>query len=182
LGWIAAPALACILTFVLLFFVQNVFEQPVVNKISYVFNRTELVEMQKLGINLDYLTEVNGHKYDNARDLSNSLNKIYELNQAQKLLVSQVAQLHPMKIEYSNLHNAVKLTEFTDAQWSNLIQLDGKTYDHKWQLEQDLCKLSPDWCYKPKTNKNQLYNNELQRKYKLLFDQFKVSSDTQALN
>jgi PiT family inorganic phosphate transporter len=177
LGWISAPALACLLTFVLLFFVQNVFEQPVVNKISYVFDRTELVEMQKRGINLDYLTEVNGRHYSNARELRNSLKKITKLTQAQKLLISQIAQLHPMKIDYSIMRNTVRLSEFTDVQWSNLLQLDGKTYAHKWQLEYDLCRMTTEWCFKPKTNTNQLYNNDLQKKFKLLFDQFKLDSE-----
>jgi len=166
LGWITAPALACLLTFVILFFVQNVFEQPVLNKITYIFNKAELIELQKRGINLDYLTEVNGREYQSAIALRSSLKLIPELNQEQKIILSNVAEVHKIKIDYDNLRNNLPEQMFSTIQWKNLKTLNGKTFVHKWQLENRLCELSEEWHYKPKTNRNQIYNSELQKKFK----------------
>jgi len=168
LGWVSAPVLACLLTFVIMSFVQNVFEQPVVEKITYAFNRTELLELQRRNINIDYLTEVNGREYKSARALRSSLNRITELNQEQKLILSNVSEIHKMKISYSDLKQVLPYETFTFGQWETLRTLNGKIFIHKWQLEDALVKLSKDWEYKPKTNKNQLYNGDLLKKYKTL--------------
>jgi PiT family inorganic phosphate transporter len=168
LGWVSAPALACLLTFVIMFFVQNVFEQPVVNKVTYAFNKDELLEIQSRGVDIDHLTEVNGREYPSARALRVSLNRIPELNQEQKLILSNVSEIHNMKINYYKLKNELGNDAFTYLQWQDLRSIDGKVYIHKWQLEDDLCKLSSDWCFKPKTNKNQLFNSDLNKKYKTI--------------
>ncbi len=168
LGWVSAPALACLLTFVILFFVQNVFEQPVLNKITYVFNRVELVELQNRGINLDYLTEVNGREYKSALALKSSLKNIPQLNREQKIILSTVSEVHKMKIDYDNLQTSLPEETLSAVQWETLKTLDGKKYNHKWQLENKLCELSEEWCFKPVTSKNQLYNSDLQKKYKIV--------------
>ena len=177
LGWISAPALACLLTFVLLFFVQNVFEQPVLNKITYVFNKVELIELQKRGINLDYLTEVNGRKYQSALALRSSLKRIPKLSQEQKLVLSNVSEIHRMKIDYNKLKNTLPDETLSKIQWETLKTLNGKTYIHKWQLEDDLCKLSEEWLYKAKSNKSQLLNNDLQKKYKTIESLSKITKE-----
>lgn len=177
-GWIATPALACLVTFVMLFFVQNVFEQAVVNKIFYQFNRAELMELKDRGINLDYLTEVNGRKYNSAQSLHRSLDKIKQLNRKQKLTVTNVAEVHKMKIDYENLKKELREKTFTQEQWATLLKLDGKTYNHMWQLERDLIKLSPEWELKPKTYKNQIYNDDLKGKLKILINLSKIKEET----
>ena len=168
LGWITTPALSCLLAFVMLFFVQNVFEQPVVNKIYYVFNRPELVELEKRGINLDYLSEVNGRKYESAQAVHKSLNKIKQLSQKEKLILTSVTGVHNMKVNYAELTAKLRPKTFSEAQWAALKQLDGKTYDHMWQLKADLVKLSEEWKLKPKKYKYQIYNENLKSKYNIL--------------
>jgi len=181
-GWIATPALACLLTFVMLFFVQNVFEQAVVNRIYYQFNRAELMELKDRGINLDLLTEVNGRKYDSAQSLQRILNNIKQLNRKQKLIVSSVAEVHKMKIDYENLKKELREKTFTEVQWTTLLKLNGKSYDHMWQLEDDLVKLSPEWEFKPKVYKNQIYNENLKGKLKILSNVCKVVENTSEVN
>ena len=174
LGWVSAPALACLLTFVILFFVQNVFEQPVVNKIPYAFNKEELIELQNRGINLDYLTEVNGREYSSARALSVSLKQIPELTREQKLILSSVSEIHKMKVSYNKLSTNLHKETFSANQWETLKAISGKTYNHKWQLEHELTGLSSEWQYKSKAGKNQIYNSDLDKKFKIIEDQSKI--------
>ncbi|HOD17785.1 MAG TPA: inorganic phosphate transporter [Candidatus Cloacimonadota bacterium] len=175
LGWVTAPTLACILTFFLLFFVQNVFEQPVVNPTAYQFYKDEMLELQKRGIDLDALAEVNGRHYENARELNAALNKIEKLNRKQKLIICTVTQVNPLKVDYNLLNKQLEPNFLTPEQWKTLRNLDGHTYLHNWQLEKDLQNLSPEWHFKPETNQNQIYNNDLQNKLKAIYNICQIS-------
>jgi PiT family inorganic phosphate transporter len=168
IGWITSPLLAGIIAFVMLFFVQNVFEQPVVNPITYKFYKAEMMELQRRDINLDHLTEVNGREYPSARALHLALKNIKTLSSKEKLILAQVSEVHTLKIDYAKLEQKLRPKTFTEVQWKSLKQLDGKTYQHMWQLEDDLIKLSNEWKYKPKANKNQIYNEDLKTKYNIL--------------
>jgi PiT family inorganic phosphate transporter len=182
MGWITTPLMACLLTFVMLFFVQNVFEQPVVNKIYYQFGREELVKLKDRGINLDYLTEVNGREYQSAQSLRRSLNKIKQLNQKQKLILTNVAEIHRLKVNAAEFKTQLRPKTFTDSQWAAIDKLDGKKYIHKWQLEDDLMKLSPEWKFKPKSYKNQFYNEDLKSRYSIIINISKMKEVAPADN
>jgi len=170
MGWVAAPLLACILTFVLMFFVQNVFEQPVVNQITYAFYHDEMVELENRGIDIDQLAMVNGREYNNARELRAALANIDGLEREQLLLISNVTQIENLKIDINKLHKEIPDDAFSSHQWVILQYLHGKSYKHYWQLEQALAELSADWQPKPRSSRNQSYNSELQRKFKLVID------------
>lgn len=180
MGWVTTPLIACLLTFVMLFFVQNVFEQPVVNKIYYQFNRAELIELENKGINLNYLTEVNGREYQSARALNQSLNRIKQLTPKQKLILTNVAEVQKMKIDYYNLKQNLKEKTFSANQWATLLKLNEKYYSHKWQLEEALIKLSPEWKLKPKGYKNQIFNDTLKSQYHILENLSKVNEEAPA--
>jgi hypothetical protein len=155
-----------------------VFEQPVVNKISYQFYHDEMVELQHRGIDINKLSEVNGREYQSARALLSSLDKIDELSREQKITLSSITQVQKLKIDYTLLRQNLKEEALTPVQWSTLKTLDGKSYNHLWQLEYDLRKLSPEWISKPKSNKNQFYNSDLQKAYKVICSQSKVTIES----
>lgn len=180
IGWISAPLLAGIVTFVLLFFVQNVFEQPVVNPITYKFHKQEMMELERRGVNLDLLTEVNGRTYNSQRELSRVLDGIESLAQKDKLTIAKVAEVQNLQIDYEKLRSKLKPDTFTDMQWSNLETLDGRTYIHMWQLEDDLILLSDEWEFKPKSRRTQIFNDKLSEKFSIIFSQCQIPPETPA--
>ena len=171
IGWVSTPLLAGIIAFVMLFFVQNVFEQPVVNKISYRFHKAEMMELKDRGINLDYLTEVNGRSYDSPQALRRILNTIETLTQKDKLTIVKVSEVQSLIIDYAKLTQKLRPKTFSPQQWGNLKALDGKAYIHMWQLEDDLVMLSQEWEFKPKSNKTRIFNDKLQEKFNIIFSQ-----------
>ncbi|HPT72719.1 MAG TPA: inorganic phosphate transporter, partial [Candidatus Cloacimonadota bacterium] len=175
MGWVTAPLLACGLSFVLLFFVQNVFEQPVLMKTSYVFDKNVLLELKARGINLDYLTDVNGRQYDSARSMLADLDQMKEYSRNEKVMLSQVSEIDNLQINYQNLQNTLKPETFTKEQWLAIYQINGKKYEHDWQLKNDLVSLSNEWKLKDKKYKNQVYNTELNKKYNILYAYSKVA-------
>ena len=177
MGWLTAPVLAGLISFVMLFFVQNVFEQPVVNPITFRFHREEMMELQRREINLDLLTEVNGRQYNSPRELRKVLNTVGELSQKDKLTLVKVAEVQPLTIDYAKLQERLRPKTFSPEQWENLKSLDGKTFSHMWQLEDELGKLSSEWEFKPKSNKTQIFNDNLQKKFDIIFSQCRVEPE-----
>ncbi len=175
LGWVAAPLLACALSFVLLFFVQNVFEQPVMVKTSYIFDKNVLLELQARGLNLNYLTDVNGRTYDSARALRLNLDKMPQYTRNQKVIISKVSEIDKMQINYIKLRNELDSSTFDFSQWLAISALNGKLYDHDWQLQNDLTQITKDWKYLKKSNRNQIYNAEMAKKYKILIQYSKIT-------
>jgi inorganic phosphate transporter, PiT family len=175
LGWITAPLLACALSFVLLFFVQNVFEQPVMLRSSYIFDKSVLLELQARNINLNYLTDVNGRQYNSARALRSNLDKMPQYSRSQKIIISKVSEIDNLQIDNSNLRNKLDPSTFSMPQWLAISKLDGKKYEHDWQLQNALIKLTGDWAYREKKNRNQIYNIELAKKYKILIEYSKIT-------
>jgi PiT family inorganic phosphate transporter len=165
---VAAPLLAGVLSFVMLFFVQNVFEQPVLQPNVYVFDKPVLMELKAQGINLDYLTEVNGRKYDSSRALKASLEKVPHLSRNQKMLLSNTSEVFVMRIKYLLLRSELKADTFSTQQWQAILLLNNRSFEHAWQLEKALADLTPAWQFKPKNHANQIYNDELKKKLKIL--------------
>lgn len=178
IGWLTSPVLAAGISFVLLFVVQNVFEQPVVNPITYRFYKAEMMELEKRGIDLDQLTAVNGRTYDSPLALRRVLKNIESLSQKDKLVMVNVSEVQSLKIEYDKLQKKLRPQTFSPEQWKNLKQLDGKTFIHMWQLEDALIRLSGEWEYKPKSPKTQIFNDKLKDQYNLLFNECKIPPES----
>jgi len=177
-GWLTSPVLAAVIAFVLLFFVQNVFDQTVVSPITFRFHKAEMMELEKRGIDLDHLTEVNGRSYDSPRALRRVLNGIEHLSRKDKITMVQVSEVQSLKIDYARLQQKLRPQTFTPVQWENLQTLDGKAFLHMWQLEDKLMELSDEWSYKPKSNKTQIFNDKLKDKYNLLFNESRIPPET----
>lgn len=171
MGWLTSPVLAGLIAFVMLFFVQNVFDQTVVNPVIYRFYKAEMMELERRGIDLNLLTEVNGRTYDNPRALRRVLQSIGQLTQKDKLIMAQVAEVQNLQIDYAKLKQKLRPQTFSQTQWDNLQSLDGKTYLHMWQLEDKLISLSDEWAFKPKSRETKIFNDNLQEQLNILFNQ-----------
>jgi len=170
LGWVAAPLMAGVLSFFMLFFVQNVFEQPVIVNANYVFDKDVLVKIEEQGIDLDYLTDVNGRTYKTTKSLTEVLNSISAFDRKQKIAICDAAELNYLQVNYKKLRNTLAGDTFTNTQWEAIRHIDGRSFDHKWQLDALLQKQTQDWVYKPKKTRNQIYNNDLATQYKILYE------------
>ncbi|HNX00044.1 MAG TPA: inorganic phosphate transporter [Candidatus Cloacimonadota bacterium] len=174
LAWVTSPVIAGILSFVMLFVVQNVFEQPVQMKTTYIFDRNVLMEMNGRGIDLDHATILNGHQYLTARALKSNLDLITQYNHKEKLAIMQVAAVDKIRIDYTFLRSQPDMDRFSAEQWDAIKKLDGKSYLHDWQLQYDLSRISVSWMFRVKGYKNQVYNNDLSSKYKMLYANCKI--------
>ena len=64
----------------------------------------------------------------------------------------------------------------TQTQLSAMHRLDGKSYQYRWQLVDDLANLSPEWQFKDRTVVNKVYNTDLDQKLRLVENTFASNS------
>jgi len=174
-GWIVTPLTSGIITFVALFFMQNVFQQQVYKPIPYVITEGVITRLKSEGIYDPNLEKFKDAVFYNSRKLKSalkaktvlrkeSLNKVIEFCEVDSLLIdSTVARKH-LNPEW-----------FTRSQLKAVMSLHGTLFTYRWQLVDTLSKLTPEWCFREKIRKNRLYNKQLRAKYEKLFKTFTLS-------
>ncbi|HAN41657.1 MAG TPA: inorganic phosphate transporter [Candidatus Cloacimonetes bacterium] len=172
-SWIAAPVMAFLLSFVLLFVMQNVFELKVHEGLKYVFNRHTLAEISRNGYDTDALSTVNGRTFDREQAIFNELNAQQKYERDELIDIIRITQIYPMEVNTKLLTEKGLNKGFTRAQWSNLLELEGKKYRHKWQLEAALVSYEAWHLHESPENEQQKnHNRGINSKLELLYRSF----------
>jgi len=171
-GWVTTPIAAAVLSFVGLFFVQNVFQQEVVKPVTYEISRPVLVEMQNEGLPIQNLEKLNGRVFYRTADFRRQLKSVEKSSEKQLYRIFNLAKVDTIRID------SVLASREMDPQWFNPEQiqavkkLHGKIFLHHWQLAKALVKESDAW--KPRTGKEAaIFNKDLKKKLSYLFQLFR---------
>ncbi len=144
MGWITTPLIACAISFVLLFFVQNVFDQKVHNEASYDFDRNVITALSERDIDFDKIEPLKGTSFKNARALNSYLTSVNEYSMEEKGLILAYGAVDPIEITSHRIH-LIQKDYLSKSQLAAIEQLDGTTYKHRWQFEQALTDGSDAW-------------------------------------
>ncbi len=140
LGWITTPALSILLTFVALFFLQNVFDQQVYYPVKYAFTDEVKLQIALEEVNIDGLDS----EYPNARHLKKALLK-KQVSPEDEALIIRFSEVYPLNI--NNIGDFEKKVRgwFTDDQIAVIRAMDNYRFRHKWQLEEHLEWSGLEW-------------------------------------
>ncbi len=135
IGWISAPIIAGIITFISLFFVQNVFEQNVIIHKSYQVTETIIKYAQNDGINTENWDKLCGQKFTGVKEFTNALAKYgsYDEKEVTKILNYSVVD--------SFMIDTVKLKRKFNTKNSVIIEnklLQGAKFYNKLELIEKL--------------------------------------------
>jgi len=172
IGWVINPLLAGAICFVSLFFVQNVFDQRVFTPTVYVFNQAVITKLDNLNFDASRVMSLDGSTFETARCLRHELRINTDLNVHEKAFVADKAELYPMFVTSHSLLTIRSRNHFPEHIFNPLLEIEFEVYDHKWQLVDRLSELSEEWRYKPRKIVNDFYNNELDKRYEVLFRMF----------
>jgi len=176
LGWVATPLLAGVVSFFLLFFVDNVFNQPVHVAESYRLDRAVMEELARQGIEDPGLAEFSGRTFTNAVNLKAGLSEETELPDNRINRILQVAHLGNWRVTAELIARKVDSHWLDEQQMEALHSLEGRSFEHAWQFQRALAEASPRWRERANTTANKLWNKELQKKLEYLEMVFKVDS------
>ncbi|MCU0849158.1 MAG: inorganic phosphate transporter family protein [Spirochaetes bacterium] len=174
-GWVATPILAGIITFVSLFFMQNVFNQRVYSPQPYRLGEDVIEKLASEKILLPRLNSIKGKGYKNASDLKSSIEDLgLPVEYDVKRRIISYSKISRLRVNTGAISNEIKNGWFSPGQVEAVMIINGKTYYREWQFYDELSSLSDEWKKRPDLPINREYNRDMREKLKYLYLRFEV--------
>jgi PiT family inorganic phosphate transporter len=158
-GWVTTPIVSCLVCFVCLFILQNVFNQQVYREASYILSERVLERLERGGIAVDRLSKLKDRRFNKVREFRRAINEAAKLGEKEESAILASARIE------ETLVNQTKIWRLDDLvsreQQQAVYRLQGRRFTHLWQLEEALAEQSEEWRSLPPTTANKLANRRL---------------------
>ncbi len=145
LGWVIAPLSAGIITYVSLFFVQNVFEQKVINPVPYEISKSVVVKLNELGLETKELKDLVGKRFYNKKIFTNELLSRAPYTNDHIYLIFQYSIVDSFRIDTTKIAHFVKDGTLSADRFASIKLKQGKTFKHKLDFEHALFENDSIW-------------------------------------
>jgi len=172
-GWLVTPIIAALISFICLFFLQNVFQQETFRPTSYKLTPEAYQKIQNSDTPSIKIAGLMGKKFQNAAQFKKSISKDINLNGEPLNRIIAFCEIDNIKVDRAGIEQ-IDTTWFTGNQRRALHKLEGINFYHKWMLNEALSELSPDWRFK---SNNKKYNAELKNKLNYIHNLFRDKSN-----
>ncbi len=172
IGWIVAPITSGILAFILLFFVQNVFEQKVINPVPHEISASVAVKLSEEGIDTTVFSDIIGKRFYSTKAFRNELLSRREFNNSELYLIFNYSIVDSFRIDSTLIIEKLDTDRFSEEQIAELKNLHGKSFSHKIDFEKAVFTNSNLW----NKSGNKLEDRELDEKVSLIEEIFRVTS------
>jgi inorganic phosphate transporter, PiT family len=174
IGWVITPIVSGLVCFILLFFVQNVFQAKIVFPINYEITPPVLEELKKTGLPVDSLMKFQGTVFNNQYEFRKSLNDVGIDKEENLFKIFNISKIEYFSIDSNIVNQKLSLEDFSIDDLKELKILHSKSYKHRWQVINELSNISPAWKFLEDTPMNKYFNNNLKTRYEIIFDTFKA--------
>ena len=166
-GWITTPIIAALVCFVSLFFLQNVFQQQTFKPVEYNLTKVAMEQIEKKGISSEKLKPLMWENYPDARTFLKAVQGADDFKKEEIQILFEVAELFELEISARTL-GMIKMDVLSSSQSDSLKSLEGRVFQHKWEIQESLAGLSQDFSYKPDDKR---WNDNLDDFFQKLFSQ-----------
>jgi PiT family inorganic phosphate transporter len=170
-GWVITPVSSCLLCFVGLYFLQNVFQQEVQRESNYLLSTRVLEKFQKEGIETTGLNQLSDSTFSSSAELVSAVSSIVPLSSQQGLKVVEFSLQKSLLITQEKIASMDK-KGLSSIQLDALNQLQGQTFNFPWQLGDSLAEISSEWKVRGGGLKNKLYDRKIKQKLAYLYRNF----------
>ena len=170
-GWVITPVSSCLLCFVGLYFLQNVFQQEVQRESNYLLSTRVLEKFQKEGIETTGLNQLSDSTFSSSAELVRAVSSIVPLSSQQGLKVVEFSLQKSLLITQEKIASMDK-KGLSLIQLGALNQLQGQTFNFPWQLGDSLAEISSEWEVRGGGLKNKLYDRKIKQKLAHLYRNF----------
>lgn len=174
-GWVATPVIAALVSFSLLFVVQNVFRQQVYEVVHFSVTDPVLAHLEGRGIPTENLAEIKDEVITPAVAFRNRLRDTTNLSAKQQSEVIDAATIYDVVISAEKFADLDRYY-LSEAQINAVAGLFGERFHHKWMLAETLAERSKVWRMKPAEPINKVFNQDLQTQLDYVAGEFHVSS------
>ncbi len=174
-GWVTAPVLACVISFVSLFVIQNVFNQPVYRPVK--FNMSSSVERRLLseGITFAGMEQFVDKEFKNAVDFRTALaGNSPDLEKSDLNRIVELSEMRDLIVNTDIISFEISEGWFTPEQTETLKRLNGRSYKYSWELRDELESMSADWRLKKDTPEGKHINRSILSRLDYLYKKFWV--------
>ncbi len=173
-GWVLTPLVSGLITFVALFFLQNVFDQEVSRQSSYVITAPVVEYLESKELATDPIKVLMDEDYGNASRMQSALRKETSLDSDEIMLVIEASERERFYIDPEIMAGHLDTEWLTREQTNALKRISGQTFEHKWQLNEALERIDSSWSPDTSAKPNKKYNKELRAKQKYIYDSFRL--------
>ena len=170
-GWVITPVISCLLCFVGLYFLQNVFQQEVQRESNYLLSTRVLEKFQKEGIETTDLNQLSDSTFSSSAELVRAVSSIVPLSSQQGLKVVEFSLQKSLLITQEKIASMDK-KGLSSIQLDALNQLQGQTFNFPWQLGDSLAEISSEWEVRGGGLKNKLHDRKIKQKLAYLYRNF----------
>jgi PiT family inorganic phosphate transporter len=164
-AWMMTPLFAVLISFIALFFLQNVFQQKTYLPVEYRLTAEASEELKSQGVPTDRLGEIRGITYPSARDFKHAMSRHLTLSEREAAVVLSAVEVSEILVT-SEMVYRINDPSITDGQKKALEGLVGRPLTHRWQWERALAERSPEWRIRVGDKER---NRELRRKLDYLY-------------
>jgi PiT family inorganic phosphate transporter len=175
-GWITTPLVSCLVCFVALFFLQNVFNQQVYKDSSYVLSQLVIDEIERRGVATKRLESLTDKHFESVREFRNILKLEMAPNEGDEATILDVARIDTILINNSKLW-LLDSKPLSDEQRAAMWNIVGRKFLHRWIVDRALAEASDAWKSLPSTKKNKLFNRRLQQDRKIIYNVFRIKEN-----
>jgi PiT family inorganic phosphate transporter len=173
-GWVVTPIIAAIFCFISLFFLQNVFEQKTYRPVKYLLSPEAMERIEHAGITIDRLQELKKTEFQNAVTFGRALSEAGFLSPKDLEFILESAEVHPLTITEVKINTIPTANHWiTFQQKKDLSKLTGRSFNHKWVLDNALVNISSYWQFKRQDKK---HNQELKHKLSHIYELFRTEN------
>ncbi|MFW2368890.1 MAG: inorganic phosphate transporter [Desulforhopalus sp.] len=165
-SWVTTPIIAAVVCFVSLFFLQNVFQQQTYKPVEYSITKGAMDKIIEAHIPHMKLQQLMWETYPNSREFSKAIDDHTDLKKNEINQLLEIAELFEIEISNSSF---VKLDpgKFTTAHYLALAKLEGRVFQHKWEIREALEEISTDFKYKLGQKK---WNHKVDERFQYLLN------------
>lgn len=168
-GWVVAPITAGLITFISLFFIQNVFEQKIIHPVPYQISESVIAKLNSEGIQTDKISDLVSKRFLNKKVFRNELLQRYNYNNDQVFAIFNYALIDSFVVDSNLINSKLNSTLFSEVQLNNLKYLHGTSFSHKIDFERTIFE-GEQW----KSTGNKLKAKEIEEKKFLIENLFRV--------
>jgi inorganic phosphate transporter, PiT family len=167
-AWVTTPILAGLLSLVLLFVVQNVFNQRVYRQVHHVLSDDVLARLARQGVPVEKLSALRDVDTAGAIAFRTALRAQARLSPEQEDLAIVSAEVYRLRVT-PRVVAALDEELLTPEQRGAVAALEGQSFDHKWQFLDALTARSYAWRKRPETAIHRHVNQKLDEQLVYLY-------------
>ena len=177
IGWITTPVIAGLVCFITLFFVQNVFDQPVHREKRFAMS---LEVLNRIGEDIIVTEQLAGLKDREFVGAAAFLDAFGERAAATSAAVERralaLAEIGDFRIDVKQVYR-IEEGRLSPGQIEAVEELAGTRFRYRWALAEALVAHSDEWAYLPESPLNRKHNKQLRGRLEYVFRHFDRRND-----